>query len=262
MTITPGNYFVDVIESVSVKDIKRKGSETMSNFSAHWKAVLAEFISTLFLVFLGCMACVPLAGYSTQPALYGPFGFGLVVLFNIQAFGHISGAHMNPAVTLGAVIWGKVSILLGIAYAIAQCSGAIIGYGILMTVSPLDLVPEAVCTTQPHPQHTMIQAVAVEVILTAALNFLNCAVWDPANEASLESVSMKFGFTIAGLSIAGGELTGASMNPARSLGPVVWTGMWETHWVYWVGPLIGGSLSTLFYKLIWLNKGNHKTEES
>ncbi|KPI91347.1 Aquaporin-4 [Papilio xuthus] len=253
MTITPGNHLVNVIESVSVKDAKNANGKTKSKLIADCKAVLAEFTSTLLLVFLGCMACVPLEGFQIQPPLYGPFAFGFIVLFNIQAFGHISGAHMNPAVTLGAVLWGKMSVWLGIAYVIAQCAGSILGYGILMGVSPLDLVPNAVCTTQPHAQLTMLQAVAVEVILTAALNFLNCAVWDPANKASLESVSLKFGFTIAGLSIAGSELTGASMNPARSLGPVVWTGAWSTHWVYWVGPIIGGSISALFYKYIWLN---------
>ncbi|CAH2071325.1 unnamed protein product, partial [Iphiclides podalirius] len=166
---------------------------------------------------------------------------------------------MNPSVTLGAMLWGKMSIALGLAYVIAQCVGAIAGYGILMAVAPVDLVPDGICTTQPHAQHTMLQAVAVEVILTAALNFLNCAVWDPSNEKSLESVSLKFGFTIAGLSLAGGPLTGASMNPARSLGPALWTGTWDSLWVYWIGPLLGGSLSAIFYKYVWLDNGEKES---
>ncbi|XP_068631261.1 aquaporin AQPAe.a-like [Battus philenor] len=253
--MTTENHIVDVIKSVSVKGSKiLPNREMLINFTSSWKAVTAEFISTLLLLFFGCMSCLPLQGHSNQPPLYAPFGFGFIVLFNIQAFGHISGAHMNPAVTLGAVLWGKMTIPLGIAYFIAQCSGAAIGYGMLLAVSPVDLIPAGICTTQFQTQLTEIQALAIEVVLTASLNFLNCAIWDPTNASNLESVSLKFGLTITGLSIAGGPLTGASMNPARSLGPALWTGQWSTHWVYWIGPLFGGSLSALFYKHVWLNK--------
>lgn len=255
MMITAENNLTNVIESGSVKATKSlSNNKIFLNVCRSWKAVLAEFISTSFLVFLGCMACIPIEGFSIQPPLYAPLAFGLAVLLNIQAFGHISGAHMNPAVTLGAVLWGKMSIALGFAYMIAQCSGAIAGYGILKAVSPLDLVHDGICTTQPHAQHTLAQALTIEVILTAALNFLNCAFWDPSNERSLESVSIKFGLTIAGLSITGGPLTGASMNPARTLGPALWTGTWNAHWVYWVGPFLGGALSAIFYKYVWLDR--------
>lgn len=219
-----------------------------------WKAIFAEFFSTSILIFLGCMSCLPIAGFTIQPPLYAPLAFGLIVLLNIEAFGHISGAHMNPAVTLGAVLWGKMSIALGSAYIIAQIIGAIAGYGLLLKVSAVDVVSNAVCTTRPQGQHTVFQAVVIEAILTAALNFLNCACWDPMNKKSLESVSVKFGFIVTGLCLAGGPLTGAGMNPARSFAPALWTGTWDSHWIYWLGPLLGGALSVLFYKYIWLNK--------
>ncbi|XP_013164815.1 PREDICTED: aquaporin-4-like [Papilio xuthus] len=253
MAVTPGKHLANVIESVSVKCRNKLSDKILIKFCETWRAVLAEFISTLLLVLLGCLSCVPIQGLAYQPPLYAPLGFGFVVLFNIQAFAHISGAHMNPSVTLAAILWGKMSIGLGIAYMIAQCVGSILGYGILIALSPYDLITDGICTTQHHSALTVYQALAVEVILTAALNFLNCALWDPKNEKSLESVALKFGFTIAGLSIAGGPLTGCSMNPARSLGPAVWTGAWAAHWIYWVGPFLGGSLSAIFYKYVWLN---------
>ncbi|CAG4992816.1 unnamed protein product [Parnassius apollo] len=164
---------------------------------------------------------------------------------------------MNPVVTLASVLWGKMSIAAGIAYILAQFAGSIAGYGILVAVSPVDLTTDGICTTQPHVQLTVPQALGIEVILTAALNFINCAVWDPVNKDSLESVSLKIGFTIAGLSIAGGPFTGASMNPARSLGPALWTSTWNAHWVYWIGPLLGGSLSAILYKYTWLKEGSN-----
>ncbi|CAG4992812.1 unnamed protein product [Parnassius apollo] len=244
------------MESVSVME-DMNISQPKKLFSILCKAVLAEFISTLLLVLLGCMCCVPISSLTHLPLLYGPLGFGLVVLINIQAFGHISGAHMNPAVTLAALLWGKMSIATGIAYILAQCAGSIAGYGILVAVSPIDLTTDGICTTQPHVQLTTLQALGIEVILTATLNFINCAVWDQVNEAFLESVSLKIGFTIAGLSIAGGPFTGGSMNPARSLGPALWTSTWNAHWVYWIGPLLGGSLSAIFYKCTWLKKGSN-----
>ncbi|XP_045765479.1 aquaporin AQPAn.G-like [Maniola jurtina] len=230
-------------------------------WSKEFKVILAEFVSTTLLVFLGCMANIPLDDFTVQPPMYGPIAFGLVVLFNITSFGHISGAHMNPSVTLSAIIWGSVSFPLAVMYVIAQCSGAIIGYGLLLTVSPIDLIPGSVCITQPHVNHATYQSLIVEIVLSTALGFINCAVWDPVNKEKQDAIPLKFGFTIAALSLAGGPLTGASMNPARSLGPAVWTGNWNTHWVYWLGPALGGAIAPLLYKIAWLENKQDKESE-
>ncbi|VVD01842.1 aquaporin AQPAe.a-like [Leptidea sinapis] len=252
MTLSPASQIVNVMNNLENVNEKNKSIQRWQY--VHWKAILAEFLSTFLLICLGCMSCIPLDGFQVQPPLYSAFGFGLIVLFNISAFGHLSGAHMNPSVTLTAVIYGKMSITLGLGYVVAQCLGAIVGYGVLVAVSPVDLVPGAVCTTQPHINHSLYQSVIVEIILSAALGFINCAVWDPMNERKNEANALKFGFTIAALSIAGGPLTGASMNPARSLGPSLWTNNWNAHWIYWVGPLVGGGLAGVFYRFTWLSK--------
>ncbi|XP_045503223.1 aquaporin-like [Colias croceus] len=231
------------IEKIPIKTVLWK--------TLNWRAIVAEFVATMMLVSLGCMTCIPHDGSVHQP-MYGPLGFGLIVLFNIQTFAHISGAHMNPVVTLAAMIWGQVSILLGIMYIIVQCAGAIIGYGILVALSPSGFVEAGVCTTTPLLKYTIYQAIGIEVMLTAALVFITCAVWDPVNKDNQESNSVKFGLTIAGLSLAGGPLTGASMNPARSLGPALWTSTWKSHWIYWLGPFLGGIFASVFYKYVWL----------
>ncbi|CAK1541787.1 unnamed protein product [Leptosia nina] len=215
-----------------------------------WRAILAEMIATMLLIALGCMTCIPIDGMPNP--LYGPLGFGLIVTFNVQVFGHISGAHMNPAVTWAAVLWGRISLLLGVMYIVAQCFGAIVGYGVLVALSPADFVSRGICATTPLAIYTEYQVIGIEVILTAALVLICCALWDPVNKDLQDSGSIKFGLTVAGLSLAGGPLTGASMNPARSLGPALWTFTWRSHWLYWFGPFLGATLAAIFYKWVWL----------
>lgn len=234
--------------------ISQEKSMVAQWFSSNWRAILAELVSTTLLLLVGCMSTIPIDDLPYQNAMYGPFGFGLVVMFNIQIFGHISGAFMNPAVTLAALLWGSISVTTAIAYMIAECIGALIGFGILTTLSPILVTETGVCMTEVHPQLNAFQAVGIEIALTTALNFVNCAVWDPVNRDKSDSIPIKFGLTIAGLSLAGGPLTGASMNPVRSLAPAVWTGRWDNHWVYWVGPIIGGILPTFIYKFMFLRK--------
>lgn len=244
---------INVTETKTAEDTSK--SNTLAAWcSAKWKIILAELVSTSLLVLFGCMSCIPIEGLTEQSPLYAPFGFGFAVLFNIQMFGHISGAHMNPAVTLASVIWGSTSITVGVAYFIVQCLGAFIGFGILTGLSPVDVSVEKVCVLVPHHALNQFQSLGVEIVLTAALVFVCCGLWDPINQHKQDSVPIKFGLTVAGLSIAGGPLTGAGMNPARALGPALWTGAWAFHWVYWAGPFVGATIAVLFYKFIFLNR--------
>lgn len=228
--------------------------------SSNWKAIVAEFVSTALLLLIGCMTIMPIDGLPYQNSVHGPLGFGFVVMINIQIFGHISGAFMNPAVTLAALLYGIISIPRAIAYVVAECAGAVVGYGILTALSPFLVSDIGLCSTEIHSRLNVFQGIGIEVVITSALNFLNCAVWDPVNKDKPDSVPIKFGLAIAGLSLAAGPLTGASMNPARSFGPAVWTGIWNDQWVYWVGPLVGGVLPTLIYKYMFLKEKPAKNE--
>ncbi|XP_022825481.1 aquaporin-4-like [Spodoptera litura] len=215
---------------------------------AKWRGVISEFVATLILIMLGCMTCLPIKGIDTS--IYAPFGFGCLVAMNVQIFGHISGAFMNPVVVLASVIRGNTSFALGIAYTLAECAGAIVGYGILDLVTEVDIIGTEMCVTKPLPEMDWYQTFVIEIAITGTLSFVCMSVWDPVNVHNTDSTSIKFGFTILGLILAAGPMTGASMNPARSLGPAVWTGQWAQHWVYWAGPLTGSGAAAFIYKYI------------
>ncbi|XP_045453900.1 aquaporin-like [Melitaea cinxia] len=249
-----------VTEKKDVKEFKiQRPQKNTSWWTNHWRAILGELIVTALLIFFGCLGCVPIEGLPVTP-LYSPAGFGLITLLLVQSFAHISGSHMNPCVTLGAMILNKIPIPLGIAYIIVQICGAILGYGILVGLSPTDVVTDGVCANHPHLKHSIYQTLGAEIIFTGTLMLIVCALWDPVNEEKNETVPIKFGLALSGLAICSGPLAGVSMNPARSFGPAVWTGIWTAHWVYWVGPTLGIALSAWFYKLVWLKKKNVKEQ--
>lgn len=252
MTVPAVQTLTEVVEGKIMQDTPQMKFSLSAWCSVSWRKIVGEFISTSMLVLFGCMTCIPIEGIPS--AIYAPLGFGTIVMFNIQIFGHISGAHMNPAVTTAGVIFGNTDVLLGISYIIVQCLGGIVGYGVLMALVETDLTAGAICITAPHPDISSMQAVGIEVAITSALILLTCALWDPVNKNKQDSTPIKFGLTILGLSLVGAPLTGASLNPARTLAPAVWTNIWTDHWVYWVGPLIAGVVPTYLYKLIFLVK--------
>ncbi|CAG9784075.1 unnamed protein product [Diatraea saccharalis] len=163
-----------------------------------WRALVAEVISTALLVLLGVatlMTKEPIV--LTHPAL----AFGFVVLMNVEAFGPASGAHMNPAVTLAALLYGKMGAALAGAYAVAQVAGAVVGFGLLRALAPAGLAATAGCTgTALHPA----AAAAVEALLTGTLVLLCCGLWAAHDDARPDrAVSIKLGCGIAGLVYAG-----------------------------------------------------------
>ncbi|KAK0176339.1 hypothetical protein PV328_000484 [Microctonus aethiopoides] len=225
------------------------------------KSGLAELIGTAMLVFLGCMGCVGSLG--NQPALLQvSFVFGLTVMLILQSIGHISGGHINPAITIGAVVMGKKSLMAASVYIFAQCLGGVLGYGLLKIVTPQALLfgkdgpltTSSFCITDLHVDISIIQGLLGEIIATAILMFMTCAVWDARNEKNTDSVAIKFGLTISVLCLAIGPYTGCSLNPARSLAPAIWNNYWSHHWIYWFGPIGGSLLASVAYLSIFSPK--------
>lgn len=221
------------------------------DLAKQWRALVAECLATLMLVFFGCMSCIPMERYPHLSQFYGSLGFGLATMISIQSFAHISGSLMNPVVTIVVVIWKKMPVTLGLLYIIAECAGAIIGYGLLVILVPVNVAAEGICVTAPH-NVTDLQALGIEVMLSLAISFLNCSVFDPLNAHNLDSFPLKFGFGITALGLVGSHWTGGGMNPVRSLGPAVWANRWDAHWVYWFGPMLGGIGPAVIYKYVWL----------
>ncbi|XP_064213169.1 aquaporin AQPAe.a isoform X1 [Tribolium castaneum] len=218
--------------------------------------VCAEFIGTAVLVFLSCMGCTKGMFGENITVLQTSLASGLSVTTAIQMFSHISGAHVNPAVTLCAFIMGEISLTSVPIYVGSQIAGSLTGYALLKAVTPdkhLN-VSYGHCVTLPHDEISLLQACLVEFIATFIMAVAICAAWDPRNYAKGDSVSLRIGIIVFLLNITAGPYTGASMNPARSFGPTVWNSKWHSHWVYWIGPVLGASLSGQFYKMIFLRR--------
>ncbi|KAH8277780.1 hypothetical protein KR018_006744 [Drosophila ironensis] len=164
--------------------------------------VFAECISTAMLLLFGCMGCVGNDVLSNSP-FQSAFTFGLVVLICIQCFGCISGAHMNPAVTLAALVYGNISWGQALAYFIAQMLGAFIGYGLLKAVLPESAIyaPKGVCITGLHDSLNVWQGFSIEILITSGLIAFCCGVWDPRNATFQDSVGVRFGLAVSALSL-------------------------------------------------------------
>lgn len=209
------------------------------------RRAVAEAIGTYFLVLIGPGAVMVNAysgGAITHPGVALAFAF--VVLAVIYAIGHISGAHINPAVTLAFWSVRRFPTPDAALYLGAQCVGAV---GASLTLRALlGPIGELGATL---PVIGVGRSFAVEWLLSFILMFVIMAV------ATDERVTDGFaglavGLTVGFCAMMGGPLTGASMNPARSLGPAVAGGLWEAHWLYWIAPIVGMMVAARVYEML------------
>jgi aquaporin NIP len=206
----------------------------------------AEAIATFALVFAGCGAIVADA---TRDGALGTVGvglvFGLVIMAMVYATGHLSGAHINPAVTVAFTLTRHFPGREAAAYVVAQVAGAIAAallLGAAWDGSPADLgatVPSVGSGT----------ALLYEVVLTAILMFVIMAVATDTRAVGA-GAAIAIGGAVGLDALFGGPITGASMNPARSFGPALASGAWHDFWVYLAGPLTGAALGALAYQAI------------
>ncbi|XP_076176233.1 aquaporin AQPAn.G [Ptiloglossa arizonensis] len=221
---------------------------------------MAEVVGTAVLLFVGCMGGIGSLG-AVPPQLQMSIAFGMTVNLLIMMVGHISGAHFNPAVTIGAVIAGIKTVPTGIVYVLGQFIGATIGYGMLMIVTPTELLNDGhvnstagFCVTAVYNGVSTVQAILIEIFCTSFILCTACATWDPRCAHLGDSMSLKFGFCVVGISLAAAPFTGCSMNPARSFAPALYQGDWKDQWIYWFGPTVGALLGTYTYQFLFLEK--------
>ena len=202
------------------------------------KNLVAEFIGTFALIFIGAGALAIDKGGLVGVAL----AHGLVIVTFAYAYGHISGTHINPAVTLGLLIAGEIQIAAAVGYWIVQFLGGILGAVVLNAVLPeagdlgVTILTEGVTSTQ---------GLIVEIVLTFFLvnTIFNTAVSGKAGNFA----GLAIGLTLVLSILMGGPLTRASLNPARTLGPAIVSGNYADIWLYFVGPAIGAVLAALLY---------------
>jgi aquaporin Z len=211
-------------------------------------SLVAELIGTFALIFVGA-GSVALSSHLVGIAL----AHGLVVLGFAYAYGHISGTHINPAVTLGVWAAGKIDAMRAVAYIVVQFAGGILGALALRwvlggTTTGLGATRLAQNLDLHGTPYTVTPAVGlfVEAVLTF---FLVNAVMNAgiSGKATIPG-GLAIGLTLTFCILMGGPLTGASLNPARTLGPALAAGIYDDLWVYFVGPVAGGVVAGLLYK--------------
>jgi aquaporin-4 len=194
-------------------------------------------------------------GLSTETIFVISLAHGAAIGLMVYSFGHISGAHINPAVTIPMIITRKITISDGAGYIISQIIGAIVASFSLKLILP-DLGAKVNYGVQGGPSELLhgdaILGLSLEIILTF---FLVTVIFMTAvhKKASPGFHGISIGGMIFLLHLVGIPLTGASMNPARTLGPAIASGFWEFHWIYWVGPIVGGIIAGMIMNYVFVN---------
>ncbi|XP_043197127.1 aquaporin AQPAe.a-like isoform X4 [Amphibalanus amphitrite] len=214
-----------------------------------WKALLAEFVGTLFLVFLGCLTTIGWQDEGYAPSMVQiAIGFGITVATMAQSIGHISGCHINPAVTVAMFVTRNIPLFRAVCYIVMQCLGGTAGSALLKALTP-EGIQGSLGMTQVHPELTAAQGFGIEVLITFVLVFVVFGVCDEKRTDVLGAGPLAIGLAVTTCHVGALKCTGASMNPARSFGPAVVTGIWANHWVFWAGPLLGGLLAAVLYSV-------------
>ncbi len=222
--------------------------------------VVAEFIGTFALIFFGAGSiCADQFLRTTSQGSLGLLGIavahGLAIGIMVSAVGHISGGHLNPAVTIGFWVTRKISTFDAVIYWVAQLVGALAAAFMLKTIVPEDTWRAvALGTPDLARDFTRTSGMLLEGIMTFFLVFVVFATAADEKGAFGKIAGFAIGLTVLMDILMGGPLTGAAMNPARTFGPAVASQHWANHGVYWVGPLAGGVVAGWLYDTLYLRK--------
>lgn len=215
------------------------------------KKLIAEFIGTCVLVVFGCGTAMTVGCDAASGGGYvlTALAFGLVIVAMAYSVGNVSGCHINPAVSIGMLVAGRMKIGEFVGYVIAQVLGAIAGAGILKGVfSMADLTDKTGALGSNALANGSIGAsLIIEVILTFVFVFAILGVTSKVKNGAVAGIVI--GLTLTLVHILGIGLTGTSVNPARSLGPALLAGgdALKCVWVFIVAPLVGGALAAVVY---------------
>jgi aquaporin Z len=224
------------------------------------KRTAAEFLGTFWLVFGGCGSAVLAAAF---PGLGIGFAgvalaFGLTVLTMAYAIGHISGCHLNPAISIGLVVGKRFSASDLPAYIVAQVTGAIAAAGVLYVIASgkagFDLSGGFASNgygTHSPGGYSLLACLVAEVVLTLFFLLIVMGSTDRRAPAGFAPIAIGLGLTL--IHLIGIPVTNLSVNPARSTGPAVFVGGWALGqlWLFWVAPIIGGALGGGIYRAVF-----------
>ena len=209
------------------------------------RRAVAEFIGAFTLIFIGGGAGIVSGNDIVAVALANGLAIGIMV----TNLGHISGAHFNPAITLGFLATRRITVRLAVVYWVAQLAGATVAAAGLRWLLHKPAFLDAV------PQVARIDAgrgVVLEMVMTFFLVWAVFATAVDPRGAFKAVAGLAIGLTITIDVLMGGPLTGAAMNPARAFGPELVGNSWRDGWIYWVGPAVGGLVAALAYEYLYL----------
>ena len=212
----------------------------------NWKKLAAELIGTFGFLWVGYMsiAAFHAAAVPTPGLLVVPFGFGLGLLMAIFCFGHISGAHFNPAVTIAMALDKRIEIPEAVGYIVAQVIGAIGAAALVMVTISQEVVAKGI--TAPQGGITETSALIIEAVGTLGFILAILAVTKKAPQIA----GLVIPFSLIAIHFGLATISGASVNPARSIGSAVVGGDLSSIWIYIVGPVVGAVVAWVVWKVI------------
>lgn len=224
------------------------------------KKYLAEFIGTFSLVLFGCGSAVIAGMAAAGPSGIGLLGiaiaFGFAVVAMAYAIGGISGCHINPAVTIGVLTAGKISVKDAVGYIVSQCLGAIAGAAILYLIAigkPGFVMPEWGLGANGWgegylAEYNTLSAFVIEAVMTCLFIFVILATTSKFGNGAMAGLAI--GVTLMLIHLVTIPVTGTSVNPARSLGPALFSGgkAMAQLWMFFVAPIVGAVIGALIWK--------------
>ncbi|NXO09368.1 AQP1 protein, partial [Oriolus oriolus] len=222
-----------------------------------WRAVVAEFLAMSLFIFISIGSALgfnfPVVANKTstrsQDNVKVSLAFGLSIATMAQSVGHISGAHLNPAVTLGLLLSCQISIFKALMYILAQCLGAVVATAILSGVTS-SLPENSLGLNALSEGINAGQGLGIEIIATFQLVLCVLATTDRRRNDISGSAPLAIGLSVALGHLLAIDYTGCGINPARSFGSALIANNFENHWIFWVGPIIGGASAALIYDFI------------
>jgi aquaporin Z len=224
------------------------------------KRAAAEFLGTFWLVFGGCGSAVLAAGFPELGIgfLGVALAFGLTVLTMVYAIGHISGCHLNPAVSLGLLTGGRFPNADLVPYVVAQVAGAIVAAFVLSVIASgqagFDLVASGFAANgygdHSPGGYSLGAALVAEVVLTFMFLMIILGSTDKRAPQGFAPLAIGLGLTL--IHLVGIPVTNLSVNPARSTGPAIFVGGWALQqlWLFWVAPIVGAVLAGIVYPMM------------